>query len=76
VVSLPEIVRHRKTGPFPTFASFPPIPGVSEAEQFVRYLATLTKRYCGDILGGDVTTLEHLSRNRGAKSETARLPSP
>jgi hypothetical protein len=65
--SLDEIVRYYKTGPFPGFASFSPIPGISEEQRFLIYLATLTKKYCGDILRGDITALERLSLNRGAK---------
>jgi hypothetical protein len=65
--SIDEIVRYYKTGPFPTFGSFAPMPGVTEEKRFVIYLAVLTKKYCGDILRGDMTALERLSRNRGAK---------
>jgi hypothetical protein len=67
VFGIDEIVRYYKTGPFPVFASFPAIPGVSEEERFVIYLATLARKYCGEILRGDLTVLERLSVNRGAK---------
>jgi hypothetical protein len=49
------------------FASFSAIPGVSEEERYLIYLATLTKKYCADILLGDITPFERLSVNRGAK---------
>ena len=65
--SLDEVVRYYKTGPFPVFGSFAAIPGISEEERYVIYLATLTKKYCGDVLRGDITALERLSRNRGAR---------
>jgi hypothetical protein len=72
VFSLAEVVRYYKTGPFPVFGSFPAIPGISEEERYVIYLATLTKKYCGDILRGDITALERLSLNRGAKHDDER----
>lgn len=62
--SLTEIVRYYKTGPFPTLESFPLIAGISEEERVVIYLATLTKKYCGEILRGDITPLEMLSACR------------
>ncbi|HXV14352.1 MAG TPA: hypothetical protein VEC56_09125 [Candidatus Krumholzibacteria bacterium] len=68
VFSLAEVVRYYKTGPFPRFDSFPPIPGASEEQRYVIYLAALTRNYCEEILRGDITALERLSVNRGAKN--------
>jgi len=67
IFSLAEVVRYYKTGPFPGFGSFSAIPGITEEQRYLIYLATLTKKYCGDILRGDITALERLSVNRGAK---------
>jgi hypothetical protein len=67
IFSLDEVVRYYKTGPFPVFGSFSAIPGIGDEQRYVIYLATLTKKYCGDILRGDLTALERLSVNRGAK---------
>jgi len=50
--SIAEIVRYYKTGPFPTLASFPPMPEVAREERSVIYLAALAKKYCGDIFRG------------------------
>ena len=65
--SLDRVVRYYKTGPFPVFGSFPAVPGTTEEERYLIYLATLTKQYCGVILRGDITPLERLSQNPGAK---------
>jgi len=65
--SISEIVGYYKTGPFPAFESFSAAPELDKEERFLIYLATLTKKYCGDILRGDLTPLERLSQNRGAK---------
>jgi hypothetical protein len=65
--SLAEVVRYYKTGPFPTFESFSSAPGIPEPERYMMYLSTLAKRYCSSILSGDITALERLSVNRGAK---------
>ena len=65
--SLDRVVRYFKDGPFPVFASFPAVPGVTEEERYLVYLAALTKRYCKDILRGDITPLERLTTNPGAK---------
>lgn len=65
--SLDEVVRYYKQGPFPTFASFAGAPDAPRNERYLMYLAGLTKKYCGDILRGDITPFERLSGNRGAK---------
>ena len=65
--SLADVVRYYKRGPFPGIGSFPTSPGMTEEQRSVIYLATLTKRYCGGILRGDITPLERLTLNRGAK---------
>jgi hypothetical protein len=65
--SIAEIVRYYKSGPFPTLDSFCLTPEVTREERCVIYLAVLTKKYCGNILRGDITPLERLSQNRGAK---------
>ncbi len=67
--SLAQVVRYYKTGPFPELRSFPPLPGISDEEHHVIYLATLTKQYCTDILRGDITPLERLSANPGARHQ-------
>jgi len=67
VFGIAEIVRYYKTGPFPAFESFSGVPELDKEERFLIYLSTLTKKYCGDILRGDLTALERLSQNRGAK---------
>ena len=67
--SLNEVIRYYKTGPFPTFESYPRVQGVSERERYLMYLATLTKKYCADILRGDITVFERLSLNRDAKHD-------
>ncbi len=65
--SLAEIVRYHKEGPFPTFKSFSDFPDLTEEERYLIHLASLTRRYCADILNGDLSVLERLSTNRGAK---------
>ncbi len=65
--SLAEVVRYYKTGPFPHFASFTGAPDLAEEERFLVYWAALMKKYCGDVLRGDITALEKLAQNRGAK---------
>ena len=67
VFSIAEIVRYYKTGPFPAFDSFSAVPELDKEERFLIYLASLTKKYCGDILRGDLTPLERLSQKRSAK---------
>ncbi|MBM3290256.1 MAG: hypothetical protein FJY92_08910 [Candidatus Hydrogenedentes bacterium] len=66
VFSIAEVVRYYKSGPFPRFDAFPETPGVSGVERYVMYLVMLTKRYCREVLAGDVRALEALSRDRGA----------
>ena len=73
VFSLAEVVRYHKTGPFPGFGSFPAIPGITEEQRFLIYLATLTKKYCGDILRGEIAALERLSLNRGPSMSNCSL---
>ncbi len=65
VFSLDQVVRYYKKGPFPTFASFPAVPGIGGEQRYLMYLAALTKKYCGDLLRGDITAFERLSRSRG-----------
>jgi hypothetical protein len=65
--SISEVVRYYKIGAFPTFASFSIQQTVSDEERYVMYLATLTRKYCEDILRGDITPFEKLSLNRSVK---------
>ena len=65
--SLAQVVRYYKRGPFPDLQSFPAPPGWTEEERSLMHLALLTKKYCGDILRGDITPLERISQSPGAK---------
>ena len=65
--SIAEVVRYYKTGPFPVLSTVPAMPGTSDEQRHVIHLAALTKKYCGEILRGDLTALERLSLNRGAR---------
>lgn len=65
---LAQIVRYYEQGPFPVFASFAAAPDAAPDERWAMYLAGLTRRYCGDILRGDLVPFERLSVNPGAKA--------
>ena len=65
--SLAQVVRYYKRGAFPSLSSLSTPPGLTEAERAVMHLARLTKTYCADILRGDITPLERISENPGAK---------
>lgn len=64
---LAEVVRYYKKGPFPGFDSYSGAADLTDDQRFLAYLADLMKKYCGEILRGDIKVLEKLSLNRGNK---------
>ena len=64
---LAQVIRYYKRGPVPPLSSFAAPSASTETERELMHLALLTKTYCADILRGDITPLERISRNPGAK---------